>query len=55
MYIRTLPQFLDTCEINKITGRIRKDNNEVIVTFSADHPDAYFRCKPAGGNFEDCK
>ena len=47
---------LGICRVNKITGKLRKENSNVILTFSADHPDAYFRCRPAGAiNFEDCK
>ena len=46
---------LGICRVNKITGKIEKKNNNVILTFAADHPDAYFQCRPAGGNFNDCK
>ena len=57
MYVYVFYSNLGICRVNKISGKIKKKrNNKVKLTFSADHPDAYFQCRPAGGgNFEDCK
>ena len=47
--------FLDECKVNNISGDFKKNNGEVIFKFSADHPDATFKCKVGTRRIQNCK
>ena len=47
--------FLDECKVNNISGDFKKKNTGVIFKFSADHPDATFKCKVGNRRIQNCK